>query len=162
MRKSSLDGAHCRERCDSSPATKVLLDVGAHRAILTVATVAGITTAPACVAEPRILLTGQWGGRGVFLDARESEVQLWFPCMKASLPELSLDAAGHFEGTARNTWVSFGFDPAARLHVSGDVTGADMTMAVTYVSRRYTALEPEGYTLRLGAAPDFSGYGCLG
>jgi len=81
--------------------------------------------------------------------------------MRAALPELRLDSAGRFEGTAWITWRSFGWDPTARLRVAGEVNGMDMALTVTYTSKRYTDPEPEHYTLRLGATPDFSGIGCL-
>jgi hypothetical protein len=82
--------------------------------------------------------------------------------MKAQLPPLRLDAAGHFEASARITWVSSaGLDSRAFLRVSGHVAGADMTLAVRYVSPSFTAAEPERYALRLGAPADFSGIICL-
>ena len=137
------------------------MGVRAHGFLLTVAATATITTA-ACLTEPANLLTGQRAGRPILLDARGTEVRLEFPCMKALLPSLRLDAGGHFEASARITWVSFaGLDSRAVLRVSGDVAGADMTLAVRYVSPSFTAAEPERYTLRLGAPADFSGIGCL-
>ena len=82
--------------------------------------------------------------------------------MNALLPPLRLDAGGHFDGSARITRVSFGgLDPQATLHIAGEVTGGEMTLTVTYVSPTFTDPEPERYSLRLGAPPDFSGIGCL-
>lgn len=106
-------------------------------------------------------LTGQWGGRAIFLDAQGRPVQLRLACMRAVLPELTVDSTGHFEGTAGITWVSFGSDPTAAVLIAGDAHGADMTLTVTYTSRTYTDPEPDRYGLRLGAPGDFYGIGCL-
>ena len=84
----------------------------------------------ACATEPDGPLTGQWGGRLVSLSARQSGVELRFACMGAALPTLVADSTGHFEGTATITWVSFaGLDPRTTLHVSGLITGSEMTLA---------------------------------
>jgi hypothetical protein len=111
----------------------------------------------ACFLGPADRVTGQWGGDGIGLDARNSEVQLQFPCMKAALPELGLDAAGHFEGTAQVT----SGRPWTSVHVSGEIDGANMMMAVTYIVPNYPSPEPEHYALRRSATPDFSKWGCL-
>ena len=111
-------------------------------------------TIVACVSEPYPFLWGQWGGAGVALDARETEVKLEFNCgLKAIAPELGVDAAGHFEGTAqiiggiyRGTGTS--------LPISGDVLGARMVIAVTYVYPGYAPPSPQLYSLRLGAPSD--------
>ena len=112
-------------------------------------------TIVACVSEPYPFLWGQWGGAGVALDARETEVKLEFNCdSKAIAPALSLDAAGHFEGTAQ---IIAGIyrGTATSLPISGDVLGARMAIAVTYGDPGYATLSPRLYSLRLGAPPDF-------
>ena len=118
----------------------------------------------ACFLEPHSPLNGQWGGRAVVLYGHDSQVELEFPCMKAVLPEPSVDGTGHFSGAALITFVSGhgAQDPAFwHLEVSGQVRGDDLTLTVTDVCSKCTAPQPEVYTLRRGTQPDFSDFGCL-
>lgn len=120
----------------------------------------GALLAPGCATEPGLLLTGQWGGRLIALDVGESDAELQFACMGAKLPRPTLDAAGHFEGIAQITWVSWaGYSPDG-LRVVGDVAGAAMTLTITYVSSS-EAVEPQHYALLRGAPGDFSDVACL-
>jgi hypothetical protein len=120
----------------------------------------------ACLFEPGEVMTGQWGGRGISLDARNAEVQLLFaPCISAASPELRVDANGHFEGTAHSTDArnSFGL---TSIHMSGAVQGDAMAMAVIYTFSNVTFSngthsEAVSFTLLRSAAPDFSGMACL-
>ena len=137
----------------------VSFSVGVNALALRLALAASVLTA-ACAIEPGPLLTGQWGGRLVSLDVQESEAQLQFPCMSAKLPRPTLDASGHFEEIASITWVSWaGYSPAG-LRVTGDVNGFDMSLTIAYVSPPSFA-QPQHYTLRRGAPPDFSDVACL-
>ena len=115
----------------------------------------------ACSYEPGDVVTGQWGGRGISLDARNAEVQLQFaPCISAVSPELRVDANGHFEGAAHST------DPRnssglTSIPISGTVEGDAMAMAVIYKFPNDTRPAIVRYTALRSAAPDFSGMACL-
>ena len=119
-----------------------------------------------CRLGPMSHVTGQWGGRLVSLDARSADVQLRFVCSGALAPELSLDGDGHFEGAARGTAVSWAGPAPTSLRLSGTVSGDVMSLSVAAVwppsgARADTIITRQAYTLRRGAAPDFSGYSCL-
>ena len=120
----------------------------------------------ACLLEPTSQVMGQWGGRGVLLDARRADVQLRFACSDAVGSELPLDGDGHFEGTARVTTVSWAGPRPTLLLLSGTVSVEVMSLSVATVwppsgGQADTMITHESYSLRRGAAPDFSGYGCL-
>ena len=113
----------------------------------------------ACFFEPTDRVTGQWGGPGMSLDARTEKVLLNGGCLQAVSPELSLDAVGHFEGTARIIRGPFG--SGISLYVSGDIAGDSMIVTVTYTTAMfYTPSEPQRYFLRRSVVgSDFTG--CL-
>ena len=121
----------------------------------------------ACSLGPTSHVTGRWGGRGVSLDARSADVQLQFTCSGAVSPELSLAGDGHFEGTAHVTAVSWAGPAPTILRLSGTLSGDVMSLSIATLwppsgGQADTIITRQAYTLRLGAAPDFSGYGCLG
>jgi len=127
-----------------------------------------VTTAVACACflEPGTGLRGQWGGRLISIDARASDVRLTFVCSQAVAPELPIDGAGRFEGTADVTAVSWAGPRPSILRLSGKVDNGVMTLSVAAVwppqgAQRDTMTTHESFTLRRGASPDFSGWACL-
>ena len=120
----------------------------------------------ACFLEPSAGITGQWGGKGLLLDARASDVRLDFVCKRAVAPDLSPDNEGRFEGIAQVTGVSWAGPAPTTLRLSGQVEHTSMNLAVAVVwpphgAQTDTIVTHEFYTLQRGAAPDFSGFGCL-
>jgi hypothetical protein len=86
-----------------------------------------------CFLEPSANLGGQWGGRGILLDARASDVRLDFACSHAVAPELAIDGSGRFEGTADVTAVSWAGPRPSILRLSGKVDNRVMTLSVAAV-----------------------------
>ena len=120
----------------------------------------------ACLLEPTTHVTGQWGGRGVSLDARQTDVQLRFVCSGAVASALPLDGDGHFEGTGRITSVSWAGPAPTIVQLSGIVSVDVMSLSVAEVwppsgGQSDTIITHQSYTLQRGAAADFNGYGCL-
>jgi|GEM_PF-4082966 len=124
-----------------------------------------VTTAVACACflEPGAGLRGQWGGQLIAMDARPSEVRLYFVCIDAVAPELLIDGSGHFEGTAQGT----GYWTSAQFRLSGKVENAVMmTLDVTSVfpphgGQTDTLFTHESYTLLRGARGNYSGWDCI-
>jgi hypothetical protein len=124
-----------------------------------------VTTAVACACflEPGAGLRGQWGGHLIVMDARPSEVRLYFVCVTAVAPELLIDGSGRFGGTAQGT----GYWAPMQLRLSGKLENAVMmSLDVTSVwpphgAQTDTLFTHESYTLVRGAAGDFSGWDCI-
>jgi len=119
-----------------------------------------------CFLEPSSGLAGQWGGHGVSLDARASDVRLDFLCKRAVASDLSIDDSGRFEGTAQLTGHSWAGPAPTILRLSGTVADRVMSLSVASVwppqgAQTDTIITYEVYTLQRGAPPDFSGYACL-
>jgi hypothetical protein len=125
-----------------------------------------IACSAGCFLEPSARVTGSWGGRLVGLDARGTDVRIEFVCSRAVAPQLPVDASGRFEGTAEVTEVTWAGPRPTTLRLSGQVSDGDMSLEVASVwpppgGRTDPVITHESYSLRRGAPPDFSGYGCL-
>ncbi len=141
------------------------LDAVAGRLPYVVATVL-LLCLEACFLEPSTSLTGQWGGRGVLLDARASDVRLDFLCKRAVASDLLIDGSGRFEGAAQVTGVSWTGPAPTTLRLSGKVADGVMSLSIAAVwpphgAQTDTIITHESYTLQRGAPPDFGGYACV-
>ena len=144
-----------RDAGDSGRSMHALITTRLPRTARTLA----LLSVTACFLEPGDQVDGQWGGRHIAMNANQAEVLLEFPCMKAATPRLALDSAHHFEELAPITAAYPGGPQSLRL--SGSVRGHVMELSVTTIWERYGEYGPDSYTLRQGAAPDFSGVACL-
>jgi hypothetical protein len=129
-------------------------------------TVPALLLLAGCFLGPSNSLDGRWGGQGVALDARASDVRLDFLCSQAIAPKLAIDGAGRFAGTAEVTAVSWAGPRPSILRLSGTIENGVMSLDVATVwppqgGQADTMTSFHSYTLVHGSSGDFSGIGCL-